>query len=103
MPDFCANAPDMATHLLSPGAFRGQTALVTGKGTGLGFEVSSRLGRLGARVVCASRNAEHHRTLIERGKAEGFNVDSVVLDVRDPKQVRRVVREVAARCGGSTY
>ncbi len=72
--------------------FAGKTALVTGGGTGLGLEVSTRLGRRGARVVCASRDTAHHAELIERGRAEGFEVVSVELDVADPAQVKDVVR-----------
>jgi NAD(P)-dependent dehydrogenase (short-subunit alcohol dehydrogenase family) len=88
------------TDILAPGSFHGHTALVTGGGTGLGLEVATRLGRLGANVICASRNAAHHSELLKRGASDGFAAKSVVLDVRDPKQVRRVVREAAADFGG---
>ena len=35
---------------------QGQTAIVTGGGTGIGLAISRALGRLGATVVLASRN-----------------------------------------------
>jgi NAD(P)-dependent dehydrogenase (short-subunit alcohol dehydrogenase family) len=87
-------------HPKSPTVFQGKTALVTGGGTGLGLEISTRLGQLGAQVVCASRNTEHHRELLLRAEQEGFPVLSTALDVRDPKGVRRVVRAAAEHFGG---
>jgi len=72
--------------------FDGKTAIVTGGGTGLGLEISTQLGRRGARIVCASRNAENHTELQARGKSEGFEVESVTLDVRDASRVKEVVR-----------
>jgi NAD(P)-dependent dehydrogenase (short-subunit alcohol dehydrogenase family) len=71
---------------------QGKTAIVTGGGTGLGLEVSTRLGRRGARVVCASRDVEHHEELKRRGADEGFEVVSAALDVRDAAAVKAFVR-----------
>ncbi len=88
-----------AHFFLPDSSFDGQTAFVTGGGTGLGLAVSTRLGRLGANVVCASRDAGHHETLLARGEEEGFAVMSATLDVREPKDVKRVVREAAERFG----
>ena len=50
---------------LQPGSLAGRTALVTGGGTGLGLEVATRLGRLGANITCASRDVTHHTELID--------------------------------------
>ncbi len=85
---------------LPAGCFAGKTAFVTGGGTGLGLEVSLRLGRLGASVVCASRDLAHHDGLLAAAEAEGFEVLSQALDVRDAPAVRRVVRAAAKRFGG---
>jgi NAD(P)-dependent dehydrogenase (short-subunit alcohol dehydrogenase family) len=85
--------------VIPAGSFAGKTALVTGGGTGLGLEISTRLGTLGASVVCASRSPDHHAELLERSRREGFEALSMSLDVRDPKQVKRVVRSVAERQG----
>lgn len=85
--------------LLQPGSFAGKTAFVTGGGTGLGLAVSTRLGHLGANIVCASRSLEHHEVLLERGAADGFEVMSAQLDVREPGDVKRVVREACERFG----
>ncbi len=90
---------DRVSELLPDGIFEGKTALVTGGGTGLGLAVCTRMGRLGANIVCASRSVEHHAELIERGAKDGFEVLSLALDVRDAKEVRRVVRAAANHFG----
>ncbi len=86
--------------LLNDDTFKNQTAIVTGGGTGLGLAVSSRLGRMGATVVCVSRNTGHHTELLARGEQEGFPVVSRALDVRDARAVKTVVREIRDTCGG---
>jgi NAD(P)-dependent dehydrogenase (short-subunit alcohol dehydrogenase family) len=93
---------DTATgfHLFLPErTFEGRTAFVTGGGTGLGLAVSSRLGALGANVICASRDIEHHRELLDFGSRSGFSVLSAELDVSDPAAVRRVVKNAIDRFG----
>jgi peroxisomal 2,4-dienoyl-CoA reductase len=48
----------MSAHtVFRDGLLDGQVALVTGGGSGIGFGIASLLGRLGARVAIASRNA----------------------------------------------
>jgi NAD(P)-dependent dehydrogenase (short-subunit alcohol dehydrogenase family) len=81
--------------LLPDGAFADQTAFVTGGGTGLGLEVATRLGRLGARVVVASRSVEHHEEIRRRGDTQGFAVHTIAMDVRDPRAVKEAFRETA--------
>ncbi|MFB3906907.1 MAG: SDR family oxidoreductase [Candidatus Eisenbacteria bacterium] len=85
---------------LPDGIFAGRSALVTGGGTGLGLAVSTRLGRLGARVACASRDPRRHERLIQTGSEEGFEVLSFACDVRDPHAVRRAVRATVTAFGG---
>lgn len=88
-----------AAPLLPERTFAGQTAFVTGGGTGLGLCVSTLLGRLGAKVVCASRDVAHHGPLLERGRADGFEVLSLAMDVRDGAAVKDAVRAAVARFG----
>ena len=77
----------------------GQTAIVTGGGTGLGLAVARALGRQGARIVIASRSAEH----LEAGKktlaVDGCDVLTVPVDVRDPDQVDAMVAQTLDRFG----
>lgn len=84
----------------APSSLSGRTAFVTGGGTGLGLEVSTRLGALGARVVVASRDVAHHEAIVARGAREGFDVLSIGMDVRRPDEVRRAFRATVERFGG---
>jgi NAD(P)-dependent dehydrogenase (short-subunit alcohol dehydrogenase family) len=88
------------TRFLPAGVFSGKTAFVTGGGTGLGLAVSTRLGHLGASVVCASRDVVHHEELLRRGAADGFRVTSLAMDVRAPDQVKAAFRRVSGEHGG---
>ncbi|MCE9636775.1 MAG: SDR family oxidoreductase [Planctomycetes bacterium] len=81
-------------------AFRGKTAFVTGGGTGLGLAVATRLGGLGANVVCASRDTAHHAEIVRRGADAGFGVLTVAMDQRDAKSVREAFRAADDRFGG---
>ena len=92
--------PEPAPAALAPGTFAGKTAFVTGGGTGLGLAVATRLGGLGANVVCASRDVGHHAELLARGTRAGFAVLSVAMDVREPAAVKSAVRAAVERFGG---
>ena len=87
------------TPLLPDGIFAGQTAFITGAGTGLGLAVATRMGTLGANIVCVSRDTGNHERLLARGAEQGFEVMSAALDVREPADVKRVVREACERFG----
>ena len=69
----------------------GQTAIVTGGGTGIGLAIARALGKLGARIVIASRSAEH----LDAGRAalhaDGIDAVATPVDVRDPAQVDAMV------------
>lgn len=79
--------------------FKGQTAVVTGGGTGLGFAIASRLGSLGARLVLASRQTEHLNPAVARLNEQGVEATAVTTDVRDPAQVDAMVEAAVARFG----
>ncbi len=71
--------------------FAGQTALVTGGGTGLGLEISRGLAALGARVVVASRNTEHHQPFLREAEQAGWLAESHALDVREASACRDLI------------
>jgi NAD(P)-dependent dehydrogenase (short-subunit alcohol dehydrogenase family) len=79
--------------------FRDQVAVVTGGGTGLGLEISRGLAALGARVVIASRSAEHHARLLDEADERGWRCEAIALDVREPKLVREAAESVVTRHG----
>jgi NAD(P)-dependent dehydrogenase (short-subunit alcohol dehydrogenase family) len=77
----------------------GQTAIVTGGGTGIGLAVARALGKLGATVAIASRNTEHLVSGVAALTADGTKALQVQVDVRDPAQVDRMVADVTAATG----
>ncbi len=79
--------------------FRGQVAVVTGGGTGLGLEISRGLAARGATVVVLSRSVEHHAGLRDEAARRGWKVESQGLDVREAPAVQRAAAEVLARHG----
>jgi NAD(P)-dependent dehydrogenase (short-subunit alcohol dehydrogenase family) len=91
---------EVSVPFLPDGLFRGKVAFVTGGGTGLGLAVSTRIGRLGGAIACASRDVAHHGELLRRGVAEGFRVLSIAMDVRAPDQVKDAFRRAAGELGG---
>lgn len=79
---------------------RGQVALVTGGGTGIGAAIARELGHLGATVVIASRKAEHVEPAAEGLSQElGRPVSGLLCDIRNRDAVRGLVAEVMQRHG----
>jgi NAD(P)-dependent dehydrogenase (short-subunit alcohol dehydrogenase family) len=77
----------------------GQTAIVTGGGTGIGLAIARALGRLGATVALASRNQEHLDAGAETVRSDGSRVLTVPVDVRDPAAVDAMVAGVVEATG----
>lgn len=85
--------------MFQPDLFRDRVALVTGGGTGLGLAIARRLGTLGARVAIASRNQEHLDAGAAALRADGVDAATIVVDVRRPEDVDRMVEQAIARFG----
>ena len=69
----------------------GQTAIVTGGGTGIGLAIARALGRQGARVVIASRSQQHldaGAAALREAKCEAL---AFPVDVRQPEAVDTMV------------
>ncbi|MCP3914863.1 MAG: SDR family oxidoreductase [bacterium] len=88
-----------AGRWLPADTFAGEVVLVTGGGTGLGLEISRGLCALGANVVIASRNAEHHTALLDEARERGWSAEARSLDVREPDRVRETVEAIVERHG----
>lgn len=68
-----------------PDRFRldGRTALITGSGRGLGWEMAKGLAEAGARVLLHGRSRERLEPRIEELKADGYDVDALCFDMAD--------------------
>lgn len=76
---------------------RGQVAIVTGAGAGIGTVIGKRLAEAGARVAVIDRDAE----AAQQGASEiGHGAFAVTLDITDPTAVERGIAEVLAKAGG---
>ena len=75
----------------SDNLLEGKVALITGGGTGLGLATARAFGANGAKLVIASRSAEH----VEGGAAtlreQEIEALPLVCDVREPNQVEAMV------------
>jgi NAD(P)-dependent dehydrogenase (short-subunit alcohol dehydrogenase family) len=66
----------------------GQTALITGGGSGIGLAISKRLHSMGMRVVIASRRSQLLAQEVEALNTDGRNhAYALVMDVRDRQSV----------------
>jgi NAD(P)-dependent dehydrogenase (short-subunit alcohol dehydrogenase family) len=77
----------------------GQTAIVTGGGTGIGLAIARHFGRRGARVVIASRSPEHLEDGVRQIREDGSTAIGVEVDVRQPDQVDAMVARAVEEFG----
>jgi gluconate 5-dehydrogenase len=76
-----------------PDQFRldGRTALVTGSGRGLGWEMARGLAEAGARTLLHGRSAERLAGRIAELRQAGFGADSVVFEMADRGAMRQAM------------
>jgi NAD(P)-dependent dehydrogenase (short-subunit alcohol dehydrogenase family) len=77
----------------------GKVAVVTGGGTGIGRAAALALGRNGYSVVIAGRRRGPLEQTASDGAAAGSDLLSVVADVCDPDQVRRLFDQALQHFG----
>eukprot|EP00455_Lapot_gusevi_P054046 TRINITY_DN856_c0_g2_i2.p1 TRINITY_DN856_c0_g2~~TRINITY_DN856_c0_g2_i2.p1 ORF type:complete len:321 (-),score=140.00 TRINITY_DN856_c0_g2_i2:260-1159(-) len=75
-------------------------ALVTGGGSGIGFEITRQLGLHGAKIAIMGRRPEPLAAAVSALKSEGIDAIGVNGDVRKPQDCERVVGEVISKFGG---
>jgi 3-oxoacyl-[acyl-carrier protein] reductase len=79
--------------------FGGQTAIVTGAGSGIGAAVVRALAARGARCVLAGRRRERLVAVAAEITVAGGLAEVVPTDVRDPAQVEALVARAAGAAG----
>lgn len=77
-------------HLVAA-VFAGQSALVTGGGSGIGLESARHLAADGAAVLLAGRTEAKLTAAVDALRAEGFTADYAVCDVANEDHVRAAV------------
>jgi citronellol/citronellal dehydrogenase len=87
------------SEIFAPAMLRGQTALVTGGGTGLGKETARELARCGASVTIAGRRAEVLEQAADELRAGDAEVEWALGDVRERADAQRLVAGVLERAG----
>jgi NAD(P)-dependent dehydrogenase (short-subunit alcohol dehydrogenase family) len=79
--------------------FDGRSAVITGGSRGLGLLLARELGRHGARITIAARDAGELERARQDLEQRGINVTTVVCDVTERDEAQRLVDEVVARTG----
>lgn len=79
---------------------RGQVALVTGAGSGIGAEVAARLAHDGAAVGVNGLTEQEVSGTVARIVDGGGRAVPLIGDVSDPEDAARMVREVDEQLGG---
>jgi NAD(P)-dependent dehydrogenase (short-subunit alcohol dehydrogenase family) len=85
--------------MFAPDLLKGQVAVVTGGGTGIGLAIARRLGTLGAQIAIASRQSENLEHGCHSLRESGIDALAVQLDVRKPEQVDEMVLRTVKHFG----
>jgi citronellol/citronellal dehydrogenase len=85
--------------VFQPGLFKGQVALVTGGGSGIGRCTAHELAALGAAVAIVGRKVEKLETVRAEIEAAGGICSTHACDIRDEDTVRASVASVLERHG----
>ncbi|MFO0611835.1 MAG: SDR family oxidoreductase [Polyangiaceae bacterium] len=84
------------------GLFRGQVALITGGGSGIGLSAAREIASLGASVAICGRKAEKIQSALELLAKDGIEearLYGATCDIRDAEQVATYVADVQKRFG----
>ena len=85
--------------IFAPGLMRGQVALITGGGSGIGRCTAHELAALGAAVAIVGRKAEKLAAVQGEIEDAGGTCSTHVCDIREEPQVQSTVAAVLARHG----
>ncbi|HEX8920718.1 MAG TPA: SDR family oxidoreductase, partial [Pyrinomonadaceae bacterium] len=77
-----------------------QIIVITGASSGIGLVTARTAARQGAKLVLAARSEDALRQLVDEIKMEGGEAISVVADVGQEQDVRRIAEAAIQRFGG---
>ncbi|GAA4406029.1 oxidoreductase [Advenella faeciporci] len=92
----------MQNEIFSSGLFKGQSVLITGGGTGLGYGMADRLASLGATLHLCGRRQEvvDEAARLLQEKYPGAEVFAHSVDIRDASKVDALIQEIWDKHGG---
>jgi len=82
-----------------PGILKGKVALITGGGSGIGYEIARQLGRHGAKISIMGRREGPLKDAVSTLSAEGIDATFNTGDVRNFDDCKRVVDQTVAKYG----
>ena len=88
-----------STEIFTDDLFKGEVALVTGGGTGIGKQISLAFADHGADIAIASRDMDHLKPVAEEIEAKGQNAHATTVDVREYDSVERMVETTVEKLG----
>lgn len=80
-------------------AFKGQTIIVTGGGSGIGRCTAHELAALGAKVIITGRKLEKLEKTLAEIHEDGGQAVSYAFDIRDEDAVKAVIKQMLAEQG----
>jgi NAD(P)-dependent dehydrogenase (short-subunit alcohol dehydrogenase family) len=91
-----------STDIYADDLLAGETALITGGGTGIGKEIALAMADHGADVAVASRNMDHLEPVAEEIEATGQNACATTVDIREREKVDAMTETVIDELGEIT-
>jgi gluconate 5-dehydrogenase len=80
-------------------SLKGKTAIVTGGSRGLGLQMASALGELGARLVISARKQDELDEAVAQLASRGIEASAIAVDLADETQVKPFAEEALRRLG----
>lgn len=82
----------MINSVFRPGLYNDKVVMITGGGTGIGLRTAREFGKLGARVIIASRSAQKLESGLTVLNDEGVDAISVECNIREDESVKTAVQ-----------
>lgn len=84
----------------APDLLKGQVALVTGGGTGMGRATAIEMARCGARIAVLGRRIDPIQSTAKVIREAGGEAFAISADIREPDLIERAMQEIKAEFGG---